>query len=137
MIAFGLEIAIIASNLIIYYYYGFWGGAVLITLGISSLLLYKHRSTTDYSKLFRSFFCQMMLVAALLAIGIVIVVTDKCDDDATENDGSDSTCRPTHKILNGFLIGIFALELVLSIIDTIIFGILSKRHSMNRNSLSQ
>ena len=55
-IAVGVQIAIIASNSIIYYYYGFWGGALVIGIGLSSAVLYNHRRRTSYAKLFHSFF---------------------------------------------------------------------------------
>jgi hypothetical protein len=125
IISIGIQIGILATNSIIYYYYGFWGGAIIISFGIGSILFQRRRYSIDYLKLFRSFFWQMVLIGIVFSIGIVIILTDKCDDDATENDGI-TQCRHSRKILNGFLLATFASAFVLSIINVIIFAIFKR-----------
>jgi hypothetical protein len=125
-IIIGIQIGILATNSIIYYYYGFWGGAIIISFGIGSILFRKRGYTIDYQKLFHSFFWQMILIGIVFAIGIVIVLTDKCDDNATENDGTNQPCKHPRKILNGLLLAMFASTFALSIINVIIFGCLKR-----------
>ena len=120
----GIEIGILVSDSISYYYYGFWGGAIIISIGIGDILLSKKRHSTDYNKIFRSFFWQMILVGFVLAAGITIILTDRCNDDGTEHHGEYSPCKQSYKILDGFLLGLFALTFVLSVINTILFGFL-------------
>jgi hypothetical protein len=122
----GIQIGILVTNSIIYYYYGFWGGAIIISFGIGSILFRKSRHSIDYHKLFHSFFWQMVLVGVVLAIGIVIVLTDKCDDNATEDNDMPQPCKQSRKIFNGFLLAIFSSTFALSIINAIIFGCLKR-----------
>jgi hypothetical protein len=134
IIVVGIQIGILASNSIIYYYYGFWGGAIIISIGISIVLLYKNHRNANYTKLFHSFFCEMVLIGIVFGIGIIILLTDKCDDNATDN-GNNNSCKHTYKILNGFLFGIFSLAFLQSIINVVVFGILKRQHSINENPL--
>jgi hypothetical protein len=126
IVSIGLQIAILASNSIIYYYYGFWGGGIIIGIGISTILFYKRHHNFDYSKLCHSFFWQTILVAIVFGVGIIIIVTDKCNDNNTENNANVQSCEHSYQIINGFLLGIFALAFVQSIINTIVFGILKR-----------
>jgi hypothetical protein len=129
----GLEIGIVASNSITLYYYGFWGGVVLLSTGLSTAVLFNHRYRIDYLKLFHSFFWQMMIAAVLFGIGIVIIVTDTCDDNGADNGGQ---CKHSYKILNGFLLGIFGLALLQSVVNAFIFCILKRRYRIVSNSFS-
>jgi len=134
IIAVGIQIGILASNSIIYYYFGFWGGAIIIFIGISNALVYRNRHNANYTKLFHSFFCEMVLIGIVFGIGIIIVVTDKCNDNATD-DGNDNLCKNSHKVLNGFLFGIVSLAFLQSIIHVLVFGILKRQHSTSQNPL--
>lgn len=120
----GIEIGILVTDSIIYYYYGFWGGAIIIMLGIGDILLGRKRHSNDYNKIFRSFFWQMILVAIILGAGITIIVTDRCNDNGTINHGEYMPCKQSHKILDGCLLGLFAFTFLLSVINTILFGFL-------------
>lgn len=131
--AVGLEIGIVVSNSIIYYYFGFWGGALVIGIGISTVLYHRYR--INHIKMFQSFFWQMIVIAVIFGIGIVIILTDKCDDISTDSTG-DRQCRESYKILNGFLLGTFAMALLQSIVNVIVFGIMKKRHPRVSISLS-
>jgi hypothetical protein len=132
--AIGIEIGILASNSIIYYYYGFWGGGFLICIGLSTIILYKNSHNVDYDKFFRSFFAQMILTGTTFAVALIIVLTDTCDDNATEDDGQNRSCKHSYKILNSFFMVCFALAFLQAIISVIIFGILKRPHSMTSNS---
>jgi len=131
--AIGLQIGIVVSNSITYYYYGFWGGAVLLSTGLSTAVLYNHHYRIDYLKLFHSFFWQMMIAAVLFGIGIVIIITDTCDDNSADNG---SQCKNSYKILNGFLLGIFGLALLQSGLNACVFGILKRRYRIVSNTFS-
>jgi hypothetical protein len=128
----GLQIGIIASNSIVYYYYGFWGGILIIGIGLSTVILYKHR-TANYVKLFHSFFWQMLLLAMLFGIGVVILLTDRCNDNGTDDSVTNVSCQNSYKILNGFLIGCFASVFVQSIVNSVVFGILKRQHLIVSN----
>lgn len=134
--AVSLQIAILASKSIIYYYYGFWGGAIVISLGISTLVLYRHRCNLDSTKLFHSFSCQLFLISVIFIIALIIILTDKCDDNGTENDGTNQVCQKSNKILNGFLFAMFVVAFFQAIINTIAFAIIKRQDSINRNSSS-
>ncbi|CAF1259284.1 unnamed protein product [Rotaria sp. Silwood1] len=134
-ISIAIQISIIASHLIIYYYYGFWGGLFLIFIGLSTIALYNHHRT-DYSKLSYLFFWQSAFVGILLGVGIIIILTDKCNDKTTENDNDDHKCRNSYRVLNGFLLGTFAVIFLQSIIHGLIFLILKRKHSLSEISFS-
>ena len=118
----GIEIGILVTDSIMYYYYGFWGGAIIISLGVGDVLLSKQRHFSDQRKVFRSFFWQMILTAVVLGVGVAIVLTDRCNDSGTESHGVYAPCKRSHRILDGCLLGMFALSFLLSIINTIFFG---------------
>ncbi|CAF1085981.1 unnamed protein product [Adineta steineri] len=136
LICVGIQIGILTSHSIIYYYYGFWGGGFLVGIGITILILFKRRNQIDYTNIFYSFFWHTIFVGIVFAVGLVIVFTDKCDDNATENVSNSQMCRHSYKLLNGILLGSFALALVQSITNTIVFGCLKRRHSIIPNSIS-
>lgn len=135
IIAFDLQIVLVASKSILHYYYGFWGGAVLVAIGISTLALYKHRYIIDYNRLCHSFFCQMFINGIIFIISIVILTTDKCNDDGTEsssnNNNNNQTCENSNTILNGFLLAMFIIGFIQSIINTILFTSLKRKYSNN------
>ena len=131
IIIVGLQIGLLASHSLVYYYYGFWAGAIIISIGISTIIFKNRYRTYDYEKYFRSFILQAIFIAVVFGFGIIIISTDTCDDQTSENDGNDDTCRNSYKILNGFLLTIIALTFVQSIVNTIVIGVLKRRSLMN------
>ncbi|CAF2700815.1 unnamed protein product [Rotaria sp. Silwood2] len=128
LISIAIQIAIVISYLISYYYFGFWGRLFLIFIGLGTTALSNHHQT-DYSKLFHSLFWQSIRVVIIFSIGMLIILTDKCNGRTIENDNGNHLCRKSYRILNGFLLGIFALILLQSMINGIIFFILKRKHS--------
>ncbi|CAF0833750.1 unnamed protein product [Adineta ricciae] len=127
--AVGLQIGILTLHSIIYYYYGFWAGAFLICMGVNTIFMYRHHSRKTYSNLFHAFFWQMILIGVVLGIGVIIILTDKCNDNNTDSasPSRDPSCEVSYKALNGFLIGIFALAFLQSVFNTLVFGTLKRR----------
>ncbi|CAF1467213.1 unnamed protein product [Rotaria sordida] len=126
LISIGIQISLIASNLILYYYYGFWGGLFLIIIGLNTSALYSYHRRIYYSKFFRSFLWQSIFVGILLALGIIIILTDTCNDNTIKNDDGNHLCKHSYKILNRFLLGTFALIFLQAIVNGIIFFILKR-----------
>ena len=128
-IAIGLQIGLLASHAIVYYYYGFWAGALIISIGISTVLFNNRYQNCDLSKYFRSFLCQCLLIAIVFGFGLIIILTDTCDKQPSENDGSDDACKKSYKILNSFLVTVIALTLAQTIANTLIIGCIRRRNS--------
>jgi hypothetical protein len=134
LVIIGLQIGLLASHSIVYYYYGFWAGAIIISIGISTIIFKNRYQTYNYEKYFRSFIVQAIFIAVVFSFGIIIISTDTCDDKTFENDGdgdNDDTCKSSYKILNGFLLTIIALAFLQSLINTLIIGILKRRSLTN------
>jgi hypothetical protein len=131
VIIIGLQIGLLASHSIVYYYYGFWAGAIIISIGISTIIFKNRYRTYNYEKYFRSFILQAIFIAVVFGFGIIIISTDACDDQTSENDGNDDTCRNSYKILNGFLLTIIALTFIQSIVNTLVIGVLKRRSLMS------
>jgi hypothetical protein len=131
LIAIGLQIGLLASHSIVYYYYGFWAGTLIISIGISTIMLNNRYRTYDLSKYFRSFICQAVFLAVVFGFGIIIILTDTCDEDTSDDDGNDDACKHSYKILNGFLLTVIGFTFVQSIINTLIIGYLKRRSSIN------
>jgi hypothetical protein len=128
LIVIGLQIGLIASHSIVYYYYGFWAGALIISIGISTIMFNSRYQAYDLRKYLRSFVWQAVFVAVVFGFGIIIILTDTCDNQKSENDGNDDSCQQSYKILNGFLLTIIALAFLQSIINTFIIAILKRRY---------
>ncbi|UJR22742.1 hypothetical protein I4U23_025774 [Adineta vaga] len=127
--AIGIQIGMLASHSIIYYYYGFWAGVLLASIGINTIVLFRSHFHKIYLKLSHVFFWQTIFVGIILSIGIVIILTDKCDDNNTDIDNTKSpSCKSSYKILNGSLIAVFAVGFLQSIINTLFFAILYRQH---------
>ena len=133
--AVGIQIGIIVSKSILYFYYGFWGGAVILSIGLNTLFMYNHTRTWDYVRLFRSFVWQTIVVGIIFAIGVIIIVTDRCNDSGTEDQGASSTCQHSSRFFNGFLITVFALALAQSVLNSILSRALQYRHTRIANPI--
>ena len=72
VIAVGLQIGLLASHSIVYYYYGFWAGALIISIGISTIMFNNRYRGYNISKYFRSFICQSIVVAVVLGFGFIM-----------------------------------------------------------------
>lgn len=127
--AIGLQIGLIASHSIVYYYYGFWAGALIISIGVSTILFNHRYQNYDLTKYFRSFLCQCVLVAVVFGFGLIIILTDTCDEQPSENDGSDDACKKSYRFLNSFLVTVIALTLAQTIVNTFVIGCTKKRNS--------
>lgn len=128
-IAIGLQIGLLASHAIVYYYYGFWAGALIISIGISTLLFNNRYQYWHLSKYFRSFLCQSILVAIVFGFGLIIILTDTCDEQPSENDGGDDACKHSYRILNSLLVTVIALTLAQTMTNTVIIGCTRRRNS--------
>jgi hypothetical protein len=135
LIAIGLQIGLLASHSLVYYYYGFWAGVLIISIGLSTIMFSNRYRTYDLAKYFRSFICQAVFVAVVFGFGIIIIVTDTCDEQTSDNDDTDDACKHSYKILNGFLITIIALTFLQSILNTLIMGNLKRRELINTNAI--
>ena len=122
----GLQIALIASHSIVYYYFGFWAGALIVSIGISTLMFYSRHQTYDLQRYFRSFLWQTIFVAIVFVIGIIIILTDTCDDKASNRSSDTDACHRSHKILNGFQLAVLGLVLLQSFVNVAIIGILKR-----------
>ena len=131
--AIGIQIGLIASHAIVYYYYGFWAGVLIITVGVSTILLVRHHRTYNLSKYFRTTLYQTIFVAVVFGFGLIIMLTDTCDGQLSEEDGSDDACKRSYKILNGILIAVISLTLLQTIVNTFVFGYLKRRYIINVN----
>lgn len=120
----GLQIGMLVRHLTQYYYYGFWGGIIIVSIGFNTLAFLRHRYTTTIYQIFRASIWQMLSVLIVFTIGMIILLTDKCHTTESES----SSCHPL-KIFNGFLFGIFAFQLVLSIIHLLIFSFLKREQT--------
>ena len=135
LVTIGLQIGLLASHSVVYYYYGFWAGALIISIGLSTIMFSNRSRTYDLTKYFRSFLCQTIFVAVVFGFGIIIILTDTCDVEASENDDTDDACKHSYKILNGFLIATIALTFAQSILNTLIIGYLKRRELINSNAI--
>jgi hypothetical protein len=133
LIIIGLQIGLLASHSIVYYYYGFWAGVLIISIGLSIIMFSKRYRTYDLAKYFRSFICQTVFVAVVFGFGIIIILTDTCDDQISDDDENDDACKHSYKILNGFLITVIALTFLQSILNTLIIGYLKRRELITLN----
>lgn len=131
--AIGIQIGVIVSKSILFFYYGFWGGAVILSIGLNTLFLHNHSRAWDDTRLFRSFVWQAVVVAILFAVGVVIIFTDQCNDNGTEDGGHATPCRKSNRFFNGLLIAIFGLTLAQSILNASICRIIRHRHARNAN----
>jgi hypothetical protein len=132
----GIQSGLLASHSIAYYYYGFWAGAIIVSIGISTILFTNRYRSYDLRKYLRSFVFQTVFVAVVFGFGIIIILTDTCVDDTSEFDGNDDACKNSYKILNGFLIAIIVLTFLQSIINTFIIGFIKRRYFINSNAVS-
>jgi hypothetical protein len=119
----GIQIEIIILHSINHYYYGFWGGALIIAIGISTVVSNNYYLTLDSSRLFKILFLKTMYIAVLFSTGIIIMLIDRCDNN-------DDLCKRSFPILNEFLLGIFGLAFLLSIINGAIFRFLNNVYSI-------
>ncbi|CAF0816093.1 unnamed protein product [Adineta ricciae] len=132
--AIGIQIGLVASHSIVYYYYGFWAGILIISIGIGTLLFnsrYRRHETTKY---FRSFIWQTAFIAVVFGFGVIIILTDSCDGEESENDGNDDACKRSYKVLNGLLIAVISITFVQSIINTIIVAVLKRQYMTSLNA---
>lgn len=136
LIAIGLQIGLLASHSIVYYYYGFWAGTLIISVGISTIMLKNRYRIYDLTKYIRSFICQAVFLAVVFGFGIIIISTDTCDETTSNNDANDDTCRHSYKILNGFLLTVIGFTFLQSILNTLIIAYLKRRYSINSNLVS-
>lgn len=136
LIAIGLQIGLLASHSIVYYYYGFWAGALIMSVGISTIMFNNRYGSCDSTKYFRSFLCQSVLVAVVFGFGLIIILTDTCDNPPSESDGNDDACKNSYKLLNSFLVTVIALALAQSILNALIIGCLKRRDSNNSNGMA-
>jgi hypothetical protein len=134
IVAIGLQIGLLISDSIVYYYYGFWAGALIISIGISTIMLTNRYLIYDSAKYFRSFICQTIFTTVVFGFGIIIILTDTCNSD--DNDETDDACKHSYKILNGFLLTVIALTFLQSIINTLVIGYRKRRYDMNLNAIS-
>ncbi|CAF0854079.1 unnamed protein product [Didymodactylos carnosus] len=128
--AIGLQIGLLASNVIVYYYYGFWAGALVLGVGFSTLAMISRTRTIVPEKLFSAFVWQMVFVAVVFAFAIMIVATDMCRSDKNINDTVYS-CKKSSKIINGLLITVFALTLLQAIINTVVARFIKRKAQLN------
>ena len=136
LIAIGLQIGLLASHSIVYYYYGFWAGALIICIGSSTIMLNNRHQTYDLTKYLHSFICQAIFVAVVFCFGIIIIVTDTCDEKNSESDGNDDACKHSYRILNGFLVAVIALTFVQSVINTLFIGYLKRQASSHSDLIA-
>jgi hypothetical protein len=136
LIAIGLQIGLLASHSLVYYYYGFWAGVLIITIGISTIMCTNRYRTYDLAKYLRSFICQAIFLAVVFGFGIIIILTDTCDESPSESDGNDDACRHSYKILNGFLLTVIGLTFLQALINTLIIGYLKRQNGRNTNFIS-
>lgn len=135
--AIGLQIGLIVTKSILYYYYGFWAGALIFSVGINTLMLIHHSRHFDLPRWIRSYFWESMLIAVVFIIGIVIIATDQCNDNGTDDDGNSSTpprssnCRPTNRILMGIIIGTVGVTMFQTVLSTLFFRNLYKQLPRN------
>ncbi|CAF1087837.1 unnamed protein product [Adineta ricciae] len=132
--AIGIQIGLVASHSIVYYYYGFWAGILIISIGIGTLLFNNRYRRYETTKYFRSFVWQTAFIAVVFGFGIIIILTDSCDGEQSENDGNDDACKRSYKVLNGLLIAVISIAFVQSIINTIIIAVLKRRYMTSQNA---
>ena len=126
LVIVGLQIALIASHSIVYYYFGFWAGALIVSIGISTLMFYSRYHTYDLSRYFRSFIWQSIFVAIVFTIGIIIILTDACDDKPSDRRADTDTCHRSYKILTSFQLAVLGLVLLQSLVNVAIIGTLKR-----------
>jgi len=132
----GLQIGLLVLHSILYYYYGFWAGALIISVGINTIMFNTRYHIYDLDKYFRSFIWQTVFITVVFGFGIIIISTDTCDDSTTLDTGNDNTCKHSYKILNGFLVTVIVLTFLQSIINTLFIGCLKRLYVINSNVVS-
>lgn len=128
LVIIGIQVGLVASHSAVHYYYGFWAGVLIISIGICTILFNNRFQTNDTAKYFRSSLWQTVFVAVVFGFGVIIIVTDSCDEGSSSSDENENACTPSYEILNGFLIAAIALTFVQSIINTVVIAVLKRRY---------
>lgn len=128
VIAIILQIVLIVSHSPVYYYLGFWAGALIISLGISTCVLNNRHATENLRKLFRSFIWQGLFIAVVFIIGLIIILTDTCRKNRPTLTSASAHCYFSDEIVNAFILSIIGLVLLLMIIILIVIGIARRRY---------
>lgn len=128
LLTIGLQVGLIVSNSMLYYYFGFWSGALILSIGISTLMFNGGHHAYNLRRYFRSFIWQAIFIGIVLCLGIIIFVTDKCDKKSSDTDSNDDKCNSSYKILNGFLLGIIGVTLLQSIVNILIVAVVRRRN---------
>ena len=128
LVTIGLQVGLIVSHSMLYYYFGFWAGALILSIGISTLMFNSGHHAYNLRRYFRSFIWQAIFIGIVFCLGIIIFVTDKCDKKSSNSDSDEEKCNSSYKILNGFLLGIIGVSLLQSIVNILIIAMVRRRY---------
>lgn len=128
-VAVGIQMSFLISHLITYYYYGFWGGILLFLTGLNTITLDKRQRGVHCLKLAYTFIWQTIFIGATFAIGLAIVLTDKCDNNVGNSPMNNRACLRSFTVLNGILLAAFGVALLQAILNGLIFCILSRKYT--------
>ncbi|CAF2357161.1 unnamed protein product [Rotaria sp. Silwood2] len=127
IVTIGLQIGLIVTHSIVFYYYGFWAGAVIICLGICTIIFNTRSQQCNIVKYFHSYAWETVFIAVVLGFGIIIIAVDTCDDNLSTTDDNSGRCKHSYKQLNGLLIGFIAVTFLQTFINTLILTVMKRR----------
>lgn len=120
-----IQIILIASHALVYYYLGFWAGALIISLGISTIMMNNRLPTANLRKYFRSFIWQGVFVLVIFVLGLIIILTNPC---RRRFPNSPESCSNEEQILNGVLLALIGLTLLQTVSIVVVLGVLKRRY---------
>lgn len=123
-----LQIVLVTTHSTLYYYMGFWAGALILSLGISTFVLNNRHATANLRKLFRSFLWQGLFIGVIFIIGLIIILTNQCRKRSSISTSTYGPCDNTDEYLNAFLLAIIGLSLLQTMIILLVIGIARRRY---------